>query len=333
MTVTPLFRYVKRLGLFVLLAVFVIPSISAQSTIGKRAERNVKRKVDRKVDRAIDNGIDGAFEAVEGIFKKKNKKKKKKDKDKENKNESSTPAPTDSPAYPSEEVSVTIEEDPEADSRPVERSNFIGSFVMEMKEFKNGQLSKDSPIKIGYHIDAYQTGIEMEDKEEQTTNLIVYDRQARKMIMKMHKDGEKTAIINKLPSMKVTVEEEKYPSGKYSVTPTGRTKVIEGYNCKEFMVETEKEVSHVWFAEDLDTGLATSLNLGMVNVQRKDGSTLDYGDRYNLKGTWLEVHSKSKSENITRDIYLKNLVIGSVEQQIFSTDGYKVTDVSNLFGN
>lgn len=319
------------LWIILLLTVFAIPNLSAQTDIGRRAQTKVKRKVDRKVDRAIDNGIDGAFEAVEGIFTRK-KKKKKKDKKTEQTNEPDTSS-VPSPAYPSEEVSVTIEEDPDADSRPVERSNFIGSFVMEMEEYKGGKMAKDFPMKIGYHIDAYKLGIEMDDKKENSSNVIVYDRQARKMIMKMDKKGEKTAVINKMPNMKITVEGDEYASGKYSVNPTGRSKVILGYNCKEYQVETEDEVSHVWFAEDLDTDLARSIGSGMVNVKYSGERSMDYGDRYNLKGTWLEVHTKSKNQNTSRDIYIKNLVVGTVDQQVFSTEGYEVTDVSNLFGN
>jgi hypothetical protein len=147
-------------------------------------------------------------------------------------------------------------------------------------------------------------------------------------------DKDKTATILKMPNIKLTVESEATSTGKYSVTPTGRTKDIQGYSCKEYMIETEEEISHVWFAEGLQLNLAASMD--MVQIKNQKGThTADYTNLYNISGTWLESHTESKKDNSSREVYIKDLTVGAVSPRVFSLDGYQVTDMSslNIFGN
>ncbi|MEZ4825013.1 MAG: DUF4412 domain-containing protein [Bacteroidia bacterium] len=299
-------------------------SVFAQINVGNKVKRKVDQRVDRKVDEAIDDALDNIF----------NKKKKEAGEvDTDGDGNPDTEISSDengNVTIKSDESEVTISMD-EEESAPVavQPSTFIGSFTLSSSEYKSGKLKKDNPVTMNYHIDKFQFATEMESQDEDVSEMImIYDRQTRKSTMKMIKGDEKTAMITKIPNIKVGVSNTSVDKGTYSVTPTGKTRVIEGYNCKEYIVETDKEINHVWLTEEISMDV-TSLT-DFVKVKDSNGGMTDFTNVYKINGFMLESHIETKGKDETTDIFIKNLKIGSVNAGVFSTDGYTVTDMSSL---
>ncbi|MEZ4776286.1 MAG: DUF4412 domain-containing protein [Bacteroidia bacterium] len=315
----------KSITIVVLLLAFFagISPASAQINVGNKVKRKVDQRVDRKVDDAIDDALDNIF----------NKKKKEAGEvDTDGDGEADTEISSDDQGnvtIKSKESEVSISMDEEESNEAVQPSSFIGSFTLSSSEYKNGKLKKDNPVSMTYHIDKFQFATELESQDDEVTEMImIYDRQTRKSTMKTVKGNEKTAMITKIPNIKVGVSNTSVDKENYTITPTGQTRVIEGYLCKEYIVDTEKELSHVWLTEDLNVDV-TSLT-DFIKVKDSNGGMTDYTNVYKIKGFLLESHTETKGKDETHDIFIKNLKIGSVDKNIFSTDGFTVTDMSSL---
>ncbi|RMG64584.1 MAG: DUF4412 domain-containing protein [Bacteroidetes bacterium] len=312
-----------------LIALFVItglPSLSAQS-LPERVTRKVTRRAERKVERTIDNAVD---EALEGIF---NRRDKPQRTETEGDSTNVEVTPTESGGIrvtnPDDEVEVTIEED----TNPSEAlpSTFTGYFTMEVTESKNGKPKKDYPMSVTYHIDTYKFAFITADPEKNTQMTVIVDRQARKMTNKMDNDGERTATVLPMPRIKVGVRNQSVEEGTYTVSETGRTKNILGYDCREYRVETEAEVTLAWVAEAFNPDLQRSFDFVEVNGNR--GGMTHYNNLYKLQGMVLEAHTEIKGKNETRDMFITDLVPGLVKPEVYSLDGFQVSDVTNMFGN
>lgn len=315
----------RSITIVVLLFAFFagISPATAQINVGNKVKRKVDQRVDRKVDEAIDDALDNIF----------NKKKKEAGEvDTDGDGEADTEISSDDQGnvtIKSDESEVSISMDEEESNEAVQPSSFIGSFTLSSSEYKNGKLQKDNPVVMNYHIDKFQFATEMESQDEEVTEMImIYDRQTRKSTMKTVKGNEKTAMITKIPNIKVGVSNTSVDEGNYSITPTGKTRVIEGYNCKEYLVETEKEINHIWLTEEISMDV-TSLT-DFVKVKDSNGGMTNFSNVYKINGFMLESHIEIKGKDETTDIYIKNLKIGSVDTGVFSTDGYTVTDMSSL---
>ena len=315
--------FTKLFPIILLLAIFCGIPTEIQAQFG--VQRKVKRKVGQRVDRKIDEAIDGA---LDNIFKKKKKEVEDAAEDTpdvEVKDDGEVIIDPDG-----EEVSVTFEDDDTIDE--VVPSTATGSFSMEVSEFKKGKIQKNYPMTMTYHIDTYRFATEIDYQEDDMEGMVtIYDRQTRKTTMKTIKNGEKTAMITKMPRVKVGVSKKAIDEGKYTVTETGNTKTIEGYLCKEYLIETEDEITKAWMSEKILLDLASMSDL--VRVKNAQGAMTNYNNVYKINGFMLEAHTEIKGKNITRDVYIRDLKMGQVDDNIFSTEGYQVTDVSSMFGN
>ena len=306
------------------LSVFLIMNTFAMAQI-LDPQRRAKRKAEQRVNRKIDQGIDSALDKLEGIFKKKKKPSSKQE-----------PKPQPEGKAKDDEVivkdgdgdvTITIEQDDEIDDRPVVPSEFIGSFRMEVRNFKNGKEEKDSPSMVDFYIDEYAFVMQpLNPKTGEMDMRMVYDRKQRKISMLMEEN--KTGTITKMPNVKVTLNKDAVEEGDYNITPTGKTKTIEGHLCKEYLVETPEEMSTLWVAEDMDVDF--TLFTDMVNA--KGASSYYKNNIYGIKGVVLEGHTQLKNKKESYDLYMKNWKIGTVDRSMFDTTGYKLMDLSG-FGN
>lgn len=311
-----------------LVALFLLgslPELVAQS-LPERVTRKVNRRVERKVDRTIDNAVD---EALEGIFNRRDR--------------PTRPAAegdsTEVEVTPTEnggvrvtnrddEVEVTIEED--NTPREALPSTFTGYFTMQVTESKNGKPKKDNPVSITYHVDTYRFAFVTQDSERKSEMTVIVDRQSRKMTNKVDNPDGRTATVMPMPRIKVGVSNQSVEAGTYTVSETGRTRNILGYDCREYRIETETEITLAWAAEDFNPDLHRSFDFVEVNGR---SNMAHYNNLYQLEGMVLEAHTEVKGKNETRDMVITDLVPGLIKPAVFSLEGFQVTDVSSILGN
>ena len=291
--------------------------------INERLERKVERKVEEKVDDAIDEALDKVLDPDSPSTKKK---------DKNSNEEKDKTVKTDGDEVILEDetgdISVSVETD---DTEPTEvvKSDFTGSFVMEVKEYKNGKMAKDFPAEISYFIDEYRIAFEPKNNDRKEQVIIIYDRQNRKITNKItDKEGKKTAMI--MPMMKIKLGISKKDADKYEVSKTGKTKIILGYSCEQYIVEGPDEVSTVWVTDEISyqmTGLAD-----MVYVKDPSGNATNWSNIYGIEGMPLETRSESRNGKIVRESKMTSLKVGELDDAIFSLEGYEVSDMAKMMG-
>lgn len=308
-------------GLFLIFAIGLSSTpLEAQINIGRKVKRKVNDRVDRKVDDAIDDALDGLF-------------KKKKAEAEETAEAEDVEVTTNENGEvvidsDGENVIVSVEED---DSEPVEVEPVeqTGRWTMEVSEYKKGKLKKDMPARITYHIDTYKFASEIHAANEDVDEVIsIYDRRDRKVTMKSVKDGEKTAFITKMPRIKVGVSKKAVQEGEFTVKPTGQSKSIEGYLCKEYKIDSSDEITYAWITEELIFDIRAMNDL--VQVKDQNGMMTDYSNVYNITGFMLEAHTEIKGKDETRDFFVRDIHVGDVDPEIFSLDGYEITDMSSM---
>lgn len=227
------------------------------------------------------------------------------------------------------EADVTIEQTTELPTN-VQPSEFIGSFDAIMQEFKKGKPTDDAAT-MSYYIDSYQMAVVAKTDQDQPMHSI-FDRQKGTMTLLMDDDGEKTGIVMKMP--KVSVKDKKGASNTDNnatmPTKTGKTKVIDGHLCYEYLMQTnDNDLLHMWVAPDMKYNFAESMNI--MQMQQK-GNQKDLYQQAGIDGTTLQMQIEdTKKEEIVQIDY-RNFVVGKVDKSKFSTAGYQLTNMSSMGG-
>lgn len=220
------------------------------------------------------------------------------------------------------DVEVSFEEnEPDYDVAPNE---FIGSFSMEVTEYKKGKMSKDSPMKIHYYFDEYKIAFIPEAEDQQSPTLI-YDLREKTITTLVDDNGEKSGMKMKMPKIKV---KDKDGSGDLygKIEKTDETKAIDGYQCRKYLIENEDTKGYAWVTEDMDINYGKLFSFISMD-KGKNSNSLTPMD---IQGIPLESHTESKKKNEAYDSVINNIKSGEVDESIFDTSEYEITDMSNL---
>lgn len=283
---------------------FALPAIgqSLPERIARRLERKVERKLERKVEDVIDRKFDESEEKAR------------------QKRAAKDSAKTDG-------VKVSVSEDDEVDTN-VEASEFTGRFTMESSTYRNGKMQGDGPTTMTYHVAPYEVGMQLPGDKAGEETVMLFDRRSRKITQKIITKKERTATITRMPSLMVEIEEDgdDGETPDFRIEATGRTKTLEGYRVREYEVESDEMIGLVWVTDEVS--LRDAMALGMFSFKGKKsgpgGMPMYYGE------TVLEAHYEHKDKNESYDYYLRDIRIGAPDPDIFSLDGFEVTDISKF---
>lgn len=264
----------KKFILFLLMLMTWIGTTQAQIVKEKteRAERRAERKVDRKIDQKVDEAVDKAFEKVSSIFKRKKKKKRTRD----------TDAPPPPPAEDSDDSATAAEtETPPAGT-------------VDLSRYFSGEVKlRDSyhfDLAIDYHSTYTRKGRTNETdltmlfsdegiygfmgKEDGKSSYSIFDPANHTMVM-LTSDGTGMAMP--------LSDDSTAPTDEYSDTaadedvriyPTGRTKTIVGYHCKEYAIESKHGSGSIWTTKEIKPYKDTSFmgrGKGKINLPQNLG--------------------------------------------------------------
>jgi len=314
------------LSLTLLVLLTAIMPVMAQNPT-RRAKNRVNWRLNREVDKKVDEAVG---EALEKLLTKDKKEKEAEAGAEKGENPDVEVNESGEMTVKGEDGEVTLSVEEADENEPVVASDFTGSFTMEVDEYKKGKQKKDMPVRIRYHFDAYKVAFEVLDEKSTTTMII--DRENRKMTTKIDDGKEKTATIMPMLKIKVAIDKEEWEEMDVQVEPTGKTKTIEGYLCREYRVETEEEVTLAWMTDELGFDFSTFLDMVAIKGQAGQNAA-QFGNIYGMEGMMLEAHTEVKGKEEERHTYLKNIRTGSNDPKVFSLEGYQVNDLSSMFGN
>ena len=278
-----------------------------------RTEDRAKQKANQRVDNKVDQGIDKGLDAIEGLFKKKDKKEKQ-------------------------------VEEPMAKSDSEQNSNMLSRMFggdVELKDSysfdHNVQLVIQTFDKKGKENQEMESRMYFSDSEPNfgmdvnasgAESFIIYDMETYQMVTLIDNDGQKMGMAIQLDSKDFEDDDDATADNtKYSFVKTGKSKVITGYNCEEYKMESSDSNDEYdqtyWMTTDIDANWMSSFANAMSsnkNMAKKVEVPKDYP-----KGSMIQVISesrKNKEKTITTvKEYKKN------DRVTISTKGYQLMNV------
>lgn len=208
----------------------------------------------------------------------------------------------------------------EDDKSPFVPNSFIGSFRMENHLFKNGKEEKNSPTNLRYWSSAEMTLMktELPDQKGQDMKMLT-DLKGKWQYMLMVDDkGNKTAMKTK---KKTIVVKDDGKGAAPEVKVTDETKVIDGHTCVKVISTSAEGTWTGWVAKDMPAPFGDMLR----NVKTGDPAMTQRMSE--LQGFPLEFEWADANGKDTMRCYIMDVVIGKVDESVFSLDGYEVTEM------
>lgn len=309
----------KKITVTLFSLLVIMSTVSAQS-LAERAARRLNRVAEQKAEEVIGRKLEQKFgELMEDIY---------------TMGEDSTAIRMEDDRVimtdeNGNDVELTAEPDEEALAN-VEASQWVGHFTMESRQFKGGREVKDSPMLIDYYINPYDVAFKIPSDEGESI-MIMHRRTGKITTLMTDENGEKTGMVMPMLRVKTTIGSTDVESQEYSMTATGNTKTIEGFLCEEYQIETEEQSGTVWMTKEW--GFDYGVLFDFVQVKNAStGQMTDWSNMYGVGGIMLEGKMQEKGTNKSSEYYIRNISEGS-HPEAFSTDGYEMTDMGNLFRN
>ena len=133
--------------------------------------------------------------------------------------------------------------------------HFDAYIQMELTTYKkNGKL--DDQVLYDNYLHKEDADYAMEFKDKDATSTIVFDTKNSAMLILTESDGNKTGFATTIDGEALADAAEEYAEEEvdpdsYKPVKTGKTKVILGYSCDEYLVEDEGAEVHMWVSEKL----------------------------------------------------------------------------------
>lgn len=287
----------------------------------ERTEDRAKQKANRRVDNKIDQGLDKGLDAIEGIFKKKDRSKKTEEAPKSGsvKSESSNAQESDVDAY--QQIFSG------GDAEVKESYSYDQSILLGVQTFSSkGKPSDEIEMKMFFANNEPSMGMEMTG---QAVGMMIYDFEAYQMITLIDNAGQKIGMTINLDPALINDESDDKNDGDFKFVKTGNSKVISGYNCQEYKLQSSNANSNdetfFWVTKDINVDWM----LGFSNAMN---SNKNMNQSYNLPagypdGSVIQVISEAKNSNeksvMTLKEYKKN------DKKTISTKGYQMMNMGN----
>lgn len=166
--------------------------------------------------------------------------------------------------------------------------HFDAYIQMELTTYKkNGNL--DDQVVYDNYVHKEDADYAMEFKDKDARSTIVFDTKNSAMLILTENDGEKTGFATTIDTEALMEyaedyeEEEEVDPDSYRPIKTGKTKVILGYSCDEYMVEEDGTEVHMWVSEKLGKevrkewmGNQQTFGTMFVHAHAMNGMVLEY---------------------------------------------------------
>ncbi|MEZ4806939.1 MAG: DUF4412 domain-containing protein [Flavobacteriales bacterium] len=221
---------------------------------------------------------------------------------------------------------VTVEEN----TAPFVPLGFTGSYRMEVHQFRNGVEEKESPtnVRMAFTDDRMAMAPEMTGKTGGSMRMVHDLKNKYTYTLTTDEKGKRTGM--KMKMMKVKVDDVNKEDDEGSkVIRTDEMKVIDGHPCRKYTYSDEGGSGEAWIAEDVSFNPSKALASMMVDSRRSEQWQQAPFAGLMMETTWKDANGKDSTV-----MYTKDLVVGKVDEALFSTAGYEMMDMSNypMFG-
>jgi hypothetical protein len=298
-----------------LLLSFICLLMSVAGNAQERAKNRAENKANQRVDQKVDQAVDKAADAIEGLFRRK----------KQDQPEGETPT----------EEGEVLE-----DGTPAPKNggggfsgiNFGGEFEpyqnpvkmnLSMDMVSTDKRGKVQNLTMHYTFDTWATGMEM--ISDDGTTRILMDNQEGKMTM-ITEDGDKTQGV-RMRQPKIEYGDFVPEESEFTITDLGNTKVINGYNCREYLIEHEDGTTNAWLTNDLEVDREANIRAMSAQMRQKKGNNFS-ANAFAVEGFPIESTSVSKDGKETTKMTYYNLNFGDdINMDVFDIRGIEIMSI------
>ncbi|WP_373496401.1 DUF4412 domain-containing protein [Aquiflexum sp.] len=268
------------------LVIFLIPTVDSHAQFAKQLKRAAERGVSRAIERKVESEMEKlAMRQLNKMLK----------------DVYGTEDMEKIPGMDIGKILEAIENDVEVD----ESYDFTGYSVLEISGLDEKGKPID-PVNLKSYLsdDSSITGMEFSEKNKKSseTYVMIFDFNRNISITLFENDGQKMrmafgydyAAMSKAVDMEDTIEEG--DDENVSFKKTGNTKTIMGYDCEEYLVETDENITNYWVTKTPITGHASfwGQNNPFLTARMKDHNPNLFN---NLPtGNMMEAYMESKKD-------------------------------------
>jgi len=199
---------------------------------------------------------------------------------------------------------------------------FHQNVLMDMKSYdKKGNLEqkKSSKSRFYYSKNPYHA-VETMDKDGKAVGFGIMEYEKSQMVNLMDNDGSKMAMVVKINKDKINEKATEENKG-FTISKSGRTKKVCGYNCEEWVSTDEKgRKSEMWMSTEVPINVSAAYSMfgGQQgqNMPKVVGDPSKYPTGYMMEITSYETNG----EKFTMTAVEVNLNA----EKVIETKGYQV---------
>ncbi len=290
-----------------LLVIFVVNPFLAEAQIMNRLRNAAERGVTRAVEKTVENEAEKLAQrqlqkAFEGLY-----------------------GEEGMPGMDWDKILSGISSDVEV----ADQYSFTGYTLLEITG-KDGKGKDNDPMKMKSFLteDVQVMGMEVDmdqgkKKKDEGTAIMIYDFARNASIILMESDGEKQRMAYGIDLAKISEGIESGDVEKtddFSFQKTGNTKTISGYNCEEYISDTEEGTGLYWITKDPIQGKNTfwGNENPFLTSKMKNSNPSYFNDM--PKGNLMEMNYESKLDKSIMN--MKVIEINDSKKQVFNMDEY-----------
>ena len=203
--------------------------------------------------------------------------------------------------------------------------NFDAHIQMEISQYKkNGNL--DEQMVYDSYVHKEDADYAMEFSDDGSKSIIIFDTKNSAMLILSISDGEKTGFATTIDPETMAEEAEAYEEESevdpdpFNYKKTGKTKMILGYSCDEYLVEDEASEVHMWVSEKL----GKEMRKEWLNNKQTFGAMFTQANA--LNGMVMEYDLLDKEDG--KKMVMQVTKIDLNHSHKVSTDGYTIMSMN-----
>lgn len=316
----------KKTVLFICLCILSSFVLDAQSETGERVKNRAENRANQRVDQKVDQAVDRAAQKIEGLFRRKKK---------DDTADTSDPNTEEADMHTND---ADPEEGNEDEMDQEDTAGFLSGLNMggEFEPYENpvklnvsmsyhmtNTRGKESSSVIHYTLDTWQTGIQVESEDGNMR--MIMDNQEGSMTMITTEKGETSGY--KMRQIVLNSEDVMPEEDSYNITALGNNRVIDGYNCTDYLIEHEDGTTTAWMTTELDEVDMTALMRAFVSFSKQSRKN-DMPKAFIDAGFPIESTTVSKNEKETIVVKYYDINFGEdIDKSVFDTRGIKIMSI------
>ncbi|PKL86344.1 MAG: hypothetical protein CVV22_02420 [Ignavibacteriae bacterium HGW-Ignavibacteriae-1] len=272
------------------------------------ATKKTEERIEKKMDEKIDEGLDEAEDSMKS-------------------NQESTKQDEDSDAAAARMMSKMFGGG--ADVKLPENYNFDGYFAMETETVQGDKRKLNTKMKM--HLDKSGDNVGMEiieadgkKMDEKAKSFMIFDNELKSMVTLTQSGDMNMAMIMNLEGfadMADSLVEEK--SDNVKINKTGKTKSILGYNCDNYIIESEDGTTDAWISHEIKMSTFKAFQFLQSQQKKKNSPYSSVRDGFVLEAETTLKGEKDKTVMRVTEVNLN-------KKTNISTKGYTVMNLGNM---